>query len=190
MERRGKLVFITGGARSGKSVFAERYAARSGKKIIYVATAEARDGEMTERIEAHRGRRPSGWTTVEEPLLLDLVIRHHGDSDTLILVDCLTMLVSNHLLARGGTAGEGLESPERQREILGEIGTYLQKTAAAARESPADVVIVSNEVGMGLVPDSPLGRLFRDLTGRANQEIASLSDEVFVLFSGLPLRLR
>ncbi len=187
---RGKLVFVTGGARSGKSVFAERYARQSGKRVIYVATAEAYDGEMARRIEEHRRRRPAGWTTVEEPLWLAPVIRRDGDAGTLLLVDCLTMLISNHLLARAGTGGEELGSPARQAEIFGKIMAYLQETAVATRDSRADVVVVSNEVGMGLVPETPLGRLYRDLVGKANQEFAALADEAFVLFSGLPFKLR
>lgn len=187
---RGRLVFVSGGARSGKSVFAERYAGESGKRVIYVATASPSDAEISHRIEEHRWRRPVGWITIEEPLRLDAVIRGNDDRDTLILVDCLTLLISNHLLSRAGTEGAGLGNSRRKGEIFGEIMSYLRQVAALARDSQSDVVVVSNEVGMGLVPDNFLGRIYRDLAGKANQEFAALADEAFILFSGLPLRLR
>lgn len=179
---RGRLVLVTGGARSGKSTFAEAYARRSSKQVVYVATARVLDGEMAERVRAHRAARPAGWLTVEETLNLPSVIRRFDSPEHLLLVDCLTMLATNLLL-------EGMPT-DPGTEVAARVHGRLTEAAQAARAARCDVVAVTNEVGMGIVPDNALSRTYRDVAGRANQEWAARADEVYVLFAGVPLKLK
>jgi adenosylcobinamide kinase/adenosylcobinamide-phosphate guanylyltransferase len=161
-----------GGARSGKSRYAERLVEDAARCGTYVATGEAGDAEMAERIAAHRARRGPFWRTVEVPLALAPAIAAHAEPERSILVDCLTLWLSNLLLA-------GKQADE-------EAGLLC----SALREAAGTVVVVSNEVGMGLVPETPLGRRFRDAAGRLNQEVASLADRVVFVAAGLPLVLK
>ncbi len=184
---RGKLILITGGARSGKSSFAEGYACRSGKKVIYLATAEIRDGEMQQRVEEHRRHRPSSFQLVEEPLSPERIIGA-ATADTFILLDCLTMLLNNHLLQI--MEGEGGPAAPQQEEISTSVLGYLKILTEQMAKSPADVLVVTNEVGAGIVPEHPLGRLFRDLAGKANQLIAARADEVWLVLCGLAKRFK
>lgn len=190
MQPAGKVILITGGARSGKSTFAERYARESGKQVVYIATSPVVDEETRRRIAAHQRRRPPEWETVEEPLHLEEALCAHGRSGRLLLVDCLTLWLTNHLLARAGLEGEALADAARAEAILTDLLAYVEATADLTRALPAEVVLVTNEVGLGLVPDNPLSRLFRDLVGKSNQCFAAVADEVYVLFAGLPLRLK
>ncbi|MGB9858411.1 MAG: bifunctional adenosylcobinamide kinase/adenosylcobinamide-phosphate guanylyltransferase [Moorellaceae bacterium] len=173
---RGKLVLVTGGARSGKSRFAEELARGRGKEVIYVATSRVTDEEMAERVALHKMRRPVEWQTIEEPLKLAHVIEEWGAPRRLLLVDCLSVYVSNLLV----------EGNMEKAEVLREIKEMVHK----AWESPADVIVVSNEVGSGIVPCYPLGRLYRDLLGWANQEVAGLADEVYYVVCGLPVEIK
>lgn len=184
------LVLITGGARSGKSTFAERYARDRGKEVIYIATSPVVDEETRLRIEEHRRRRPAGWRTVEEPYHPERVLASHDGPGRLFLLDCLTMWLSNCLLEQAGLAGEQIDEPDGFRQASQALRSRIDALAASTRNLSADVVVVSNETGMGLVPDNPLGRLYRDQVGWANQTLAALADEVYVLFSGIPLRLK
>jgi adenosylcobinamide kinase/adenosylcobinamide-phosphate guanylyltransferase len=161
-----------GGARSGKSRYAERLVEDAARWGTYCATAEAGDAEMTERIAAHRARRGSFWHTVEVPLALPGAIAAHAAPERPILVDCLTLWLSN-LLLTGKQADE-------------DTGALCN----ALRNAAGGVVLVSNEVGMGLVPETPLGRNFRDAAGRLNQEVAALADRVVFVAAGLPLVLK
>ncbi len=165
------ITLVLGGARSGKSAYAERMIAERGGGL-YLATAEARDDEMAERIRLHRARRGSGWDTVEEPLELATTLVRIADAGRPILVDCLTLWLSNLL--------------EAQRPIEDEVAALLCCLLAL----PAPVVFVSNEVGLGLVPETPLGRMFRDHAGRLNQQVAAVADRVVFLAAGLPLVLK
>lgn len=167
------ILYVTGGARSGKSSFAEARAAAVGGAVTYLATAQAFDDEMTERIRRHRADRPAAWTTVEEPIKVVQAVQN-AESPTLLL-DCLSLWVSNMLLAEWTDAA-----------MLDAVGGLL----AAARARPGLTVLVSNEVGLGIVPDNALARRYRDVLGWANQRCAAASDEAFVLVSGLPLRLK
>lgn len=167
------IVFVTGGARSGKSRFAERRAAASGEAVTYLATAQALDAEMAERIARHRADRPVEWLTLEEPLRVPEAL---GRAPTpTVLLDCLSLWVSNLLL-------EGLSDPA----ALARADALL----AAARTRPGLTVLVSNEVGFGIVPDNALARRYRDLLGWVNQQAAAASDEAWLLVSGLPLQLK
>jgi adenosylcobinamide kinase/adenosylcobinamide-phosphate guanylyltransferase len=166
------LTLILGGARSGKSRHAEALVMGAASAGTYVATAEAGDAEMAERIAHHRARRGAFWRTVEEPLDLAGMIGAHGEPERPILVDCLTLWLSNLMGAN--------RVVEHETETLG----------AALREARGPVVLVANEVGMGLVPETPLGREFRDAAGRLNQQVAALADRVVFIAAGLPLVLK
>lgn len=165
---------ILGGARSGKSVLAERLALASGCAVTYIATAQARDGEMVERIAHHRARRPADWLCVEEPLALADTLRRHARADRCLLVDCLTLWLSNLLGAADA------ECFERERDDL--LGTLPQL--------PGEIVLVSNEVGMGVVPLGELSRRFVDEAGRLHQALAQVCDRVIFVAAGLPLSLK
>jgi len=179
---RGKLIFITGGARSGKSNFAEKTAISLGKSIAYLATAQPLDEEMAFRIKKHREKRLNTWETYEEPIEVRELVSRLGLEKEVILIDCLTLLTSNLLLRKE----DKVEDPKWQEEILLEI----EKLAEISFKVPARVIIVSNEVGMGLVPENPLGRVYRDILGRANSIIADKADGVFIMVSGIPLKIK
>jgi adenosylcobinamide kinase / adenosylcobinamide-phosphate guanylyltransferase len=166
------VTLVLGGARSGKSRYAECLVEGAAGSGTYCATAEAGDAEMARRIAAHRARRGSFWRTIEEPLALAPVIAAAASPDRPLLIDCLTLWLSNLLLA---------DRPiEAETEAL----------CAALRLAAGPVVLVANEVGLGLVPETPLGRRFRDTAGRLNQEIAALADRVVFVAAGLPLVLK
>lgn len=165
---------ILGGARSGKSALAERLAVDSGREVVYVATAQAGDAEMTARIAHHRARRPQQWLCVEEPLHLADALRECAREDRCVLVDCLTLWLSNLL----GDAG--MRRFERERDRLLDVWPAL----------PGDVLMVSNEVGLGIVPMGELTRRFVDEAGRLHQAIAAVSERVVFIAAGLPLALK
>ncbi len=181
----GRLILVLGGARSGKSSFAQEYAARLEREekaaVVFVATARAGDEEMRRRIEAHRQNRPRGWKTVEEPLQVSRAIDEHCAGGTVAIVDCLTLLLSNIIHEKTELDREALQN-EVEKEISGIV--------RAVRNRRATVLIVSNEVGMGVVPSSPLGRFFRDVAGRANISLAREADEVHFLVAGIPQKLK
>jgi len=166
-----EIILITGGARSGKSAYAEGRAGVLGSRRLYIATAEAGDDEMAQRIAAHRKRRGSVWTTVEEPVrLAERLLEWRGRADC-ALVDCLTLWISNLLV--GGEPSRVEENVEALAQTLPQLDF--------------SIVLVTNEVGAGIVPDNPLARQFRDLAGRANQRIAALAHEVVLMVAGLPI---
>jgi adenosylcobinamide kinase/adenosylcobinamide-phosphate guanylyltransferase len=179
---RGKLIFITGGARSGKSNFAEKIALSLGKPVVYLATGQPLDKEMADRIKKHKAKRPTDWETYEEPIEVSELVSSLGREKEVILIDCLTLLVSNLLLREKNKVG----NPPWEEKILLEI----EKLTEISYQVPAQIIIVSNEVGMGLVPDNPLGRVYRDILGRANSIIANKADQVFMMISGIPLKIK
>jgi adenosylcobinamide kinase/adenosylcobinamide-phosphate guanylyltransferase len=166
------VTLVLGGARSGKSRYAETVVAGAAAFGTYIATAEAGDAEMAARIAAHRAQRGPFWRTIEEPFDLAGAIRRHAEPARPILVDCLTLWLSNLMGADRVVAHES------------------ETLRAALREAAGPVVLVANEVGLGLVPETPLGREFRDATGRVNQDIAALADRVVFVAAGLPLVLK
>jgi adenosylcobinamide kinase/adenosylcobinamide-phosphate guanylyltransferase len=172
ISRLSQITLVLGGARSGKSRYAERLIENAATCGTYCATAEARDAEMAERIAAHRARRGAFWRTVEAPLGLAPAIAAEATAARPLLVDCLTLWLSNVLFAG--------QQPEGEAEAL----------CRALRNASGPVVLVSNEVGMGLVPETPLGRRFRDAAGWLNQEVAALADRVVFIAAGLPLVLK
>lgn len=175
-----RTVFITGGASSGKSVYAEKLAREFGTPLGYLATARALDGEMNERVRKHKERRGAEWTTIEEPVHLARTLAECDGRYQVVLVDCVTLWLSN-LLFRYEKSGDDVET-----RILEEV----QRLQTGLHEMVTPVILVSNEVGMGIVPDNALARLFRDIAGKANQMLAESADEVHAVISGLPLRLK
>ena len=167
-----RRVFVLGGARSGKSAFAERLALECGAPVVYVATATAVDDEMAERIAHHRARRPDTWLTIEARTSIVEHLARDSRVNT-VLVEDLTLLLSNHMEADVARA---------ESRTMDEVQALLTLEA--------NVVLVSNEVGMGLVPSTALGRAFRDALGRVNQAAASLCGEVYLVAAGLPLRMK
>jgi adenosylcobinamide kinase/adenosylcobinamide-phosphate guanylyltransferase len=168
----GKTTLVLGGARSGKSAFAERLVVESKGTRIYLATATAGDHEMRDRIAHHRAQRGNGWRTIEEPLaLIDTLAREDRDN-TATLVDCLTLWLSNLMRANKDVEAE------------------TRRLAVFLREARGNIVLVSNEVGLGLVPETPLGRAFRDAQGRLNQAVAATVANVAFIAAGLPIWLK
>ncbi len=163
---------MLGGARSGKSAFAERLAAATGLQRVYIATGQAFDAEMAARIDAHRRSRGDGWRTVEAPYDLAQAIRAEARSDRVLLVDCLTLWLSNVLLADG------------------DIAAAIDNLCSMLASAEGTVILVSNEVGLSIVPENALARAFRDHSGRMNQSIAALADEAWFVAAGLPLKLK
>jgi len=185
--KRGRFVLVTGGAKSGKSKFAEDLAGESGKKVIYLATATVEDEEMACRVERHRIRRPPDWETVEEPLDVAGVIGKYNARDNLILVDCLALHLTNLLLKTGRWEEDNfIFSPEDEERVLSNI----QRLGAVIDKSECDVIMVTNEIGWGLVPAYPLGRIYRDLLGAANQRLTRQADYVFLVTCGLAMEIK
>jgi adenosylcobinamide kinase/adenosylcobinamide-phosphate guanylyltransferase len=178
------LTFVIGGARSGKSSFAEQFAKGHNGRVIYIATAEALDAEMAARIQRHREGRPGKWLTLEVPHGVGKAISAEGKRGDLVLIDCLTLLVSNVMLAASGNV-DAPDEAAASRAVEAEVRALLE----VVRDSPAKFLIVSNEVGMGLVPPYPAGRLYRDLLGWANREVAQTADQVYLLVAGMTLPL-
>ena len=177
---------IIGGARSGKSAHAERLADESGLRVVYVATAQVLDGEMERRVAVHRARRPADWGLVESPLNLAETLRLHARSDTCLLVDCLTLWLSNLLFA--GAAARQAEAGEAVACEM--LSGQMQALIDALRDATGQVFLVSNEVGWGIVPMHPVSRLFADEQGRLNQRVAEVCDRVTLVAAGQPLTLK
>lgn len=167
-----RTTLVLGGARSGKSALAERLVLSTRLRSLYVATGRAWDDEMASRIAHHRDRRGAGWTTIEEPLALAETLRRHAAADAAILVDCLTLWVTNLMLEDGDVEAEGAA------------------LAALLPALPGRIVVVSNEVGLGIVPDNAMARAFRDHAGRLNQAVAAVAAQVVFIAAGLPLVLK
>jgi len=177
-----RLVLILGGVRSGKSAFAQDLARQMGRRVTFLATARADDDEMRRRIEEHRRARPPHWRIIEAPLNAARALREDGDQADVILLDCLTLLVSNLLL----DAGEEAYAQEVEARVMGEVEELLP----AFHDRSASLIVVSNEVGMGVVPPYPLGRVYRDLLGKANQVLARAADQVYWMLAGLPVEIK
>lgn len=174
---KGRHILITGGVRCGKSAFGEKLAASLDGPVIYVATAQALDNEMKQRIAGHRRRRPSTWETVEEPLNIPPVLDKHDQPGLVILWDCLTLYLANLFLRK--------EPPQ-----AGPVLDNVAKCADAVEKSRAHIIIVTNEVGWGIVPENALAREFRDLSGMANQIMARISGEVYLMVCGIPVQIK
>jgi adenosylcobinamide kinase/adenosylcobinamide-phosphate guanylyltransferase len=175
----GELVLVLGGARSGKSAFAERLAAQMGRPVLYVATGQAGDAEMAARIAAHRARRPADWLTVEAPLDPAAAIAAARLPTPVVLLDCVGLLVSNVLLAEGDAGAPAAR-----------LAGALDRLIALRRERDAQLIVVSSETGLGLLPLSALGRRYLDLLGDANQRLAAVATRTYLVIAGLAVDLR
>ena len=187
MRSSGRLVLVTGGARSGKSRFAEDLALQGRQPVLYLATAEAGDEEMRARIAEHRRRRPSDWGTVEAPRSVGQALAALADSPGTVLMDDLGLLVTNRLL-------DLCSDSEPTGETVAELDLALVAEIEGLRIAQVaggwDLIVVTNEVGLGIVPATVLGRVFRDALGRANQVLAADAEEVYLLVAGIPLRIK
>lgn len=180
------IELVIGGARSGKSAYAEQQALTSGLRVTYLATAQAHDAEMQRRIAHHRARRPADWACVEAPLELAAALRKQAAPDACLLVDCLTLWLTNLFFAgRAAQQAEAGEAVDCAR-LSGETQALLD----ALPTLPGRIILVSNEVGWGIVPMHPVSRLFADEQGRLNQRVAAVCDRVTLVAAGLPLSLK
>ena len=171
----GKIILVLGGTRSGKSNYALNLAKRESRKVAFIATCKPMDNEMRRRVILHRRNRPSYWKTFEHPRDMSLLLKNTGSKFEIIIIDCLTLFVSDLILA-------GV----KESVIRSKIKILLK----VLKEISAQVIIVSNEVGLGVVPENKLARDFRDIAGRMNQIVAGKSDEVYFMVSGLPLKVK
>jgi len=176
------FTLVLGGARSGKSSHAQKLAAERGTTVLYVATAEAGDDEMATRIAAHRAHRPAHWQTLEANRNVGMAIRSQPNHCQIVLIDCLTLLANNVI----GPLPEPVTEEAATRALQKEVDELMN----VYHESGAEWIIVSNEVGLGLVPPYPLGRVYRDALGRANQQLAAIADEVILMVAGLPMKIK
>ena len=173
----GKLILITGGARCGKSAFAEKFAQKNGKKVAYIATSQIKDVEMEYRIKLHQERRPAEWDTYEAPFNTHEAIMAAGKSHDMLLLDCLTVYTSNILC--------NVDICSDADSTYQNIKTKCRQLLAAVEQTEATVVMVTNEVGSGIVPMNRLSREFRDLAGLVNQMIAEKADTVYLVVAGI-----
>ena len=184
-----ELILILGGARGGKSEFADGLAVQLGERVLYVATAQAGDDEMRRRISDHRTSRPRSWTTVEAPIgvgaAVSAALRDHPAE--VVLLDCVTLLVSNVVL---GDLPDGDPDLVDEAAARSRVSAEMDELLATYRASKASWIIVTNEVGWGLVPPYPLGRVYRDLLGWANQRLAQAADRVYLVVAGLPIDVK
>ena len=200
----GRLILVTGGARSGKSTYAERLAAQlaepSGGRVTYIATSQTYDEEMEQRVSAHQSSRPEAWTTVECPVEVPAAVRAAA-AGSVILLDCVTLWVTN-LLFQGGAFGgseppddgynydKDLLPPAEERAAAARVTAAVDGLVAAVADAGVTLVAVTNEVGLGVVPEYPLARLYRDQLGWANQRLARDADGLYLLVSGYPLDVK
>jgi len=176
-----QFTLVTGGASSGKSRFAELLAAQAKRPVIYIATAQIWDEEMALRVKKHQLQRPATWRLIEEPLNIRETLFQLKDEDGVILLDCVTLWLTNLLLA-----GHDLSNGELEPQIL----TIVKDVARLAQEIKPQVFFVTNEVGQGIVPENPLARAYRDLAGRSNQILAHSAEQVYMVVAGLPMEIK
>lgn len=178
----GKIVLVTGGARSGKSRFAETYAARHGECVAYIATAEVYDEEMAFRVKLHQKRRPAEWQTYEAPFDAHEAMQKAGEAHDMILFDCLTLYVSNLLCSL-----DNIEDSDRNYLLAQD---KVERLIQAAKDHRGTVIFVTNEVGSGIVPENHLSREYRDIAGIVNQWMGRAADEVYLVACGLAVNLK
>jgi adenosylcobinamide kinase / adenosylcobinamide-phosphate guanylyltransferase len=181
-----KIILLLGGARSGKSHYAQELAEQSEQKVLFVATAEAGDEDMRLRIEKHKQNRPAAWRTLEARDRLGSRIEDEIGDKELVLIDCITLLVNNIFCRYDEKQFEDIADSVLEKQVISE----MNELRACFKKVKADFIIVSNEVGLGLVPDNRMGRLYRDILGRANQMLAQSSTEVYFMVAGIPLRVK
>ena len=183
------MILVLGGARSGKSTYAQELAREitaGSSRVAYVATGVSCDDEMRARVEQHRRSRPPEWATIEEPTEVAQVIQKAREEYAVMIVDCLTTLITNWLAERGQLEEPTESMAELEKAVLGQVEDLVRADKGAG----ATVIVVSNEVGLGVVPSFKAGRVFRDLAGLANQFIARQADEVYVMWTGIPQKIK
>jgi adenosylcobinamide kinase / adenosylcobinamide-phosphate guanylyltransferase len=185
-----RLILILGGARSGKSTFAERLALKSGKSVAFIATATAGDEEMRARIARHQAERPQGWHTLEEPLDLAGAVQRASARGDVLLLDCLTLWTSNWLLQQHDFTQDEQPAinPFLGESALKEVEAMLQ--VLRSLPSRQTLIAISNEVGLGLVPAYPLGRVYRDTLGYVNQRLARAAERVYLMVASIAVDLK
>jgi len=181
-----KCILIIGGARSGKSHFAKELASKLGKPVLFVATAEAGDEEMKGRIEEHKRERPADWNTLEVTTLIGSHISQRIGGARVVIIDCITLLVNNIFNQYSRHADEQVDASALAEEVTAEINELVE----CINRVDATFIIVTNEVGLGLVPADRLSRLYRDLLGKANQMLAERADVVYLMVAGLPVPIK
>ena len=183
---KSQIILCSGGARSGKSEFAERLALATEGRKAYVATGQAFDDEMIDRIKKHQERRGEIWNNFEVPLHLAIEWQNISQTADVILIDCLTMFTTNHMMAHGSIQGQQ-DANQLEATVLAELETLL----AAIKSCEGKIVIfVTNEIGLGIVPDNKLARYFRDIAGRVNRTVATAADKLFLTISGVTIELK
>ena len=179
-------ILIIGGARSGKSRFAQELALKLGEPVLFVATAEAGDEEMRRRIEEHQRSRPAAWSTLEITTHIGNQIVQNIGGAKVVIVDCITLLVNNIFSQHSYQTDEQIDASLVEKEVTSEIGELVE----CINRVDASFILVTNEVGTGLVPVSIVGRLYRDLLGKANQMLAEHADEIYLMVAGLPIPIK
>ena len=185
----GKLIYISGGARSGKSGFAEKYIEEKYEKKIYLATGIAFDDEMKDKISKHKRRRGKNWKTIENYKNIPTLLKEHIEGYDVILLDCLTNMVSNLMILDNDRDWEKI-TIEEVNKIKEKMVKEVKEILNFVEENNIDMVVVSNELGMGLVPNNYLGRYFREIAGKINQIAAEKSEEAYFVVSGIPMKLK
>lgn len=185
---RPQLILILGGARSGKSTFAEKLAQRSGRSVAFVATATISDDDMRLRIERHRAARPADWQTIEEPLDLARAIQQAASQADVILLDCITLWASNWLFTLENIDDSSTVTSPYYEGALTEIDKLL--ITLDTLDAQKTLIVVTNEVGLGIVPPYTLGRIYRDVLGLVNQRLASVADRVYLMVAGLGVDIK
>lgn len=184
-----RIVLVTGGARSGKSEYAEKIAHEAGGKVLYIATAIPFDEEMKSRVKKHRDVRPDTWDTYEGYKSLDEVVTRNSKQYETILIDCVTIMVTNLLFDYLGMDNQNpsfSDFEEAERKIKGDI----EKLSNSLKQCDTTVILVTNELGSGIVPESLFGRAFRDIAGRMNKLLAENADEVYLCVCGIPVKIK
>jgi len=190
-----KFILILGGARSGKSSFAQQMAKEFGEKVLFVATGEPLDEEMALRIKEHKSIRPESWRTLEIGIEVGRYLEEQIGDAGVVLLDCLTLLVSNVILNPSLCHSEGAQRPKNleginpaqaEKQVMAEMEELIH----CIEKYPGNFIVVSNEVGLGLVPENKLGRIYRDLLGKANQLLAQHANEVYFMVSGIPVKIK
>ena len=183
-----RLILVTGGARSGKSTFAEELAGGFGEEVLYIATAIPFDDEMRQRIKMHREQRTRTWETLESYKELDKQLQGNLNAKSAVLLDCITIMITN-LMMENCEDYDSL-SVEQTLMIEENIKAQIESLIETVQNSDVPFILVTNEVGMGIVPENKFARLFRDIAGRVNQQLAKSADEVYLCVSGIPVKIK
>lgn len=184
----GKFILVTGGSRSGKSRFAETLAKQRDSDVLYIATSIPFDDEMKMRVQKHREQRPCSWSLLEAYKDFDVLLSDAYNGKKVFLLDCITLMVSNIILEKEYD-WDNL-SNESTEEVENCVSIEIEKLLCSIEKLQGDFIAVTNEVGMGIVPENKLSRIFRDIAGRANQMLAQKADEVYLCVSGIPVRIK